>query len=87
MNKFEILAEKLGDLNLIRTSRKPIYSCYRQGITYYLRYKGYSVKEIALWQRKNLNVIYSQISTFERLLSVKDKLAVEVLSKIREVDG
>ena len=61
--------------------------CQRQGITYYLRYNGYSVKEIALWQRKNLNVIYSQISTFERLLSVKDKLAVEVLNKIREVDG
>jgi hypothetical protein len=47
MNEFELLAKRLGDVNLIRTSRKPIYSCYRQGITYYLRYNGYSVKEIA----------------------------------------
>ena len=82
MNKFEQLAKKLGNDNLLKSDDNLINNNFRQAISYYLSSNGYALVDIAKWQGTNKAVVVKQIKAFKDSLNKKDKLSVELWNKL-----
>jgi len=82
MNKFEQLAKKLGNDNLLKSDDNLINNNFRQAISYYLSSNGYFLIDIAKWQGTNKAVVMMQIKAFKDSLNKKDKLSVELWNKL-----
>ncbi len=85
MNQFELLAQKLGNPNLLSANNSTFNSACRQAISYYLNLKGYSSTYIAKLQGKERSTVIKQIKMFKNLLSMKDKLAIELWNKLNDI--